>query len=251
MHKVLLVDDERWIRTSIRHVLEKTGLPLEIAMECGNGLEALDWLKGHEADLVLTDVRMPVMDGITFVRQLREQGKEQGIIVISGYDEFAYVQAALRCGVFDYLLKPVEVEDMAACLTKWLRSRTQEPPAEHRPAAGAADSSELSAVEQVIRYIRDRLPGDVTLQEAAARVHLNPSYLSQLFKQQMKVNFVDYVLALRMEEAKRLLVCTSLRISEIADRLGYADLSYFSNTFKRFTAQTPSEYRRERKEARV
>ncbi|TBL81718.1 response regulator transcription factor [Paenibacillus thalictri] len=242
MHSVLLIEDERWVRTAIKRTVERTGLPFQVAGECANGLEALDWLSGNKVDLIMADIRMPVMDGLTFVDRLRERGGQEAVVMISGHDDFAYVQHALRAGVFDYLLKPVEAEDMTKCLEKWMKMKAA---SETAPTASRVkDVHEMSPVEQVIRLIRERLPGDITLTEAAAAVHLNPSYLSQLFKQRMHQTFVEYVLQMRMDEAEQLLTHTSLRISEIAGRLGYADISYFSNTFKRLKGSSPSEFRK-------
>ncbi|MFE5322690.1 response regulator [Paenibacillus sp. NPDC056579] len=242
-YRILLIDDERWVRTSLKRVIEKTELPFTVVKEASHGLEGLDWLKEHEADLIITDVKMPVMEGLQFVREIRERSREQHIIVISGYDDFHYVQQALRSGVYDYLLKPVETEDMAQCLGKWMEREAQRRSMQAN-AAVPSDSAALSPVEQVIDYIRANLAGDLTLTEAAARVHLNPSYLSQLFKQQLNRNFVDFIVEARMDEAKRLLQVTSLRISEVADRVGYADVAYFSNTFKKWNGCTPTEFRK-------
>lgn len=242
MYTILLVDDEKWIRTSLKHCIERTGLPFSVIYECANGLEALDWLKENEVNLMITDVRMPVMDGLTLVRELYNANRSQEMIIVSGYDDFAFAQTAMRYHVRDYLLKPVGIEDMTACLHKvWERLKKQ-------PQATVTNKSrsvsELSSIEQVIQFIEKSMPRDVTLNEAAAKVHLNPSYLSQMFKQKTKVNFGDYVLNLRMEEAKRLLSQTSLRVTEISERLGYTDVSYFGNAFKRVTNLTPSQYRK-------
>lgn len=241
MNSILLVDDEKWVRIALKWTIEKTGLPLQVAHECSNGLEALDWLRHHSADLVLTDIRMPVMDGMTLVREIRQRCvNAQDIIIISVHDEFQFVQKALREGVRDYLLKPVEVEDMKACLAKWLARKTA---VQNQPQQAKPDSDVLSTVQKVLRYIETTPPGEITLAEAAKYVHMNACYLSQLFKQEMNINFVDYVTEARMKEAKRLLTTTSLRISEVADRLGYADVAYFSNIFKKTSCMTPSEYR--------
>ncbi|NOU93596.1 response regulator [Paenibacillus sp. LMG 31456] len=250
MYQVLLVDDERWVRTSLKRVLEKTELPFSVAKEASNGLEALDWLEDHEADLILTDVRMPVMEGLAFVQEVRKQDSGQQVILVSGYDDFQYVQQALRLGVIDYLLKPVEMEDMRRCLVKWMEHK-QAQQLDRTMAIKATNEDKLhkSSIEQVKEYIQAHLAGDITLTEAAARVHLNPSYLSQLFKQQLNRNFVDYIVEVRMEAAKRLLCCTSLRINEVADRVGYADVAYFSNTFKKWNGCTPSEFRKDQARA--
>lgn len=242
MYKVLLVEDERWVRVVLRKVLSETGLPFEIVKECTNGLEALDWLKGNEADLIFADFKMPVMDGIKFAEQLCHIDKKPPIIFISGHDEFQVVRSAMRCGVIDYLLKPVEIEDLQACLQKWIDSNNKQTVPEECFIPSGKDS--LSTIEQVIKIIRESQPCDVSLTEVASRVHMNPSYLSQYFKQQTGSRFVDYVVGIRMEEAKMLVVRTSLRISEIAERLGYSDIAYFSNTFKKLTGKTPLEFRK-------
>ncbi|MBD0379682.1 response regulator transcription factor [Paenibacillus sedimenti] len=251
MYKILLMDDERWVRTSVKKVIERTQLPFTVVHEAPNGLEALDWLKGNTVDLAITDVNMPVMDGLQFIRALSQLNLPIETIIFSGHDDFQYAQQAMRLGARDYLVKPVLVEDMAACLQRlanYLENKKKQSQLT-RTAVLTTDFTtepkELSAVEQVMAYVKDKLPGEVTLQEAAAKVHLNPSYLSHLFKQQTKINFIDYVMKQRMEEAKKLLSTTALSISNIADRLGYNDLSYFSNTFKKYVGQSPSEYRKE------
>ncbi|KRE36795.1 response regulator transcription factor [Paenibacillus sp. Soil522] len=245
MSSILLVDDERWVRTALRKVIERSGHPFQVVKECSNGLEALEWLENNTAHVIMTDVKMPVMDGITLVKQLQERKQQTEVVMISGYDDFPYLQFALRAQVVDYLLKPVEVDDMSSCL-ETIQGRLAKVDAA-KPLAAAADEDEQeSPIQQAVRYIHSVLPGDITLQEVAAKVHLNPSYLSQLFKQQMKINFIDYVLEHRMEKAKQFLSQTTLRVSEIAERVGYSDLAYFSNAYKRITGMTPSEYRKSR-----
>ncbi|MCY9691854.1 response regulator transcription factor [Paenibacillus alginolyticus] len=241
MYKVILVDDERWVRVVLRKAVEQTKLPFEIVQECANGLEAIDALQKHSADLVISDVKMPIMDGIALAEQMTQVSAN--LILVSGYDDFQLAQKAIRYGVKDYLLKPVEMEAMADCLGRWMQDRItksarrlEEPP--------LIETDALSAIEQVQQFISSNLSKDISLTDAAALVHLNPSYLSQLFKQQTGGKFVDYVIEMRMEEAKKLLIKTSLRVSEIAERLGYGDISYFSSTFKKLIGCSPLEYRK-------
>ncbi|MFX3631945.1 MAG: response regulator [Candidatus Pristimantibacillus sp.] len=242
MYKVLLVEDERWVRVVLREVLQQTGLPFHIVKECTNGLEAFDWLRNNEADLVMADVRMPVMDGLSFVEQIATLVNRPPVIFISGHDDFQTARKAMRCGVIDYLLKPVEIEEMTECLSKWMDDNRKR--AQVAEITGTEDTHHKSTIEQVIQIIRESQPCEVSLTEVAAKVHLNACYLSQYFKQQTGSKFVDYVVSVRMEEAKMLVVRTSLRISEIAERLGYNDIAYFSNTFKKSTGKTPLEFRK-------
>lgn len=242
MNSILLVDDERWVRTALRKTIEKTELPFQVAHEAVNGLDALDWLNHNRVDLVLTDVRMPVMDGLALMRHLRAEGELPAeVIVVSGHDDFHYAQQAIRLGAFDYLLKPVETEEMQRCLGGWMQRREQQ---QDKSDAALASWELLSPVEQVIRIVQAAMPGEITLKEAAEKVHLNACYLSQLFKQKTGQNFIDYVTGLRMKEAEKLLSHTHLRIYEIAERLGFSDISYFSNMFKKYCGQSPSEFRK-------
>lgn len=242
MKKILLVDDEKWVRTALKGSLNKLELPLKVIHECQNGLEALDWLKQNNIDLVLTDIRMPIMDGLSFVKELAKLKSEQDVIIISVHDEFSYIQEALRCGVTDYVLKPIEESDLKASLEKWL-DRVDRKKEDSKEMAEKSDLSS-STIDLVLDYINNTPLHQVTLKEAANHVHLNPSYLSQLFKKQFNKKFVDYLTEQKIQEGKRLLLNTSLRLSDIAERLGYSDLAYFSNNFKKITGFSPSEYRR-------
>lgn len=242
MKKILLVDDERWVRTALKWTINKLHLPIHVIHECGNGLDALDWIKHHDVDLVLTDIRMPIMDGLSFVKELESLKEKPDVIVISVHDEFQFVQKALRSGVFDYLLKPIEDDDLRVCLEKWLDKRKNE----IKNIDPSLDIEDLpsSTIDRVLAYIERTPLSQITLKDVANNVHMNPSYLSQLFKQQLNKKFVDYITELRIEEGKRLLVTTSLRMSEIAERVGYSDLAYFSNNFKKIAGCSPSDFRK-------
>lgn len=241
---VLVVEDERWVRVVLREVLKETGLPFQIVQECTNGLEALDWLQVNHADIVLADVKMPVMDGVSFIEQLSWTKNSPPVIFISGYDDFQAARKALRCGVIDYLMKPVEAEELGKTLSRWMLEQEQKRDLDQASdAVVSRGQGQGDVIERVLELIRER-PGHVSLAEIAAQVHMNASYLSQYFKQHTGQNFTDYVAILRMEEAKMLVSRTTLRISEIAVRLGYSDIAYFSSTFKKGTGKSPLDYRR-------
>jgi YesN/AraC family two-component response regulator len=242
MFDILLVDDERWVRTALKKTIEKTGLPFRVVHESTNGVEAMDWLADNKVSIIITDIRMPVMDGLAFMKQIRTRDKDTAIVIISGHDDFAYAQQAVRLGAFDYMLKPAETETVAMCLQDWLDRRNKA--LVNGPGTDLFDLNEISPIEQVTRYIDSMAVPKLKLTEAAAMLHLDPSYFSKLFKQRTQVNFSDYMTMKRMETAVRLLEETSLRISEIAERLGYADLAYFSNIFKKTMGRAPSEYRK-------
>ncbi|WP_455715485.1 response regulator transcription factor [Anaerosporobacter sp.] len=118
MNTLLIVEDEKLIRQGIKAMALRSGVPISMVMECKNGLEALEIIRGQEIDVVITDIRMPKMDGITLVKEIQTCNHVPLIVVVSGYDDFSYAVELLRHGVKDYLLKPIERTQLSEILTK-------------------------------------------------------------------------------------------------------------------------------------
>ena len=117
MNKVLIVEDEKMIRRGIVAMLNRAPIPINEIIECRNGEEALEILQKTKIDMMITDIRMPKMDGITLVKQLQDIPDKPAVLVVSGYDEFNYAVEALRNGVKDYLLKPIERDKFYKVIT--------------------------------------------------------------------------------------------------------------------------------------
>lgn len=118
MFNVLLVDDEREIRQGLRLKIDWQQLGLRIAGEAGNGREALEWLKTGDCDLIITDMRMPIMDGVELLEYCSRQYPRIRLIVLTGYDDFQYAHAAIKNRASDLLLKPVTRSELAGALSK-------------------------------------------------------------------------------------------------------------------------------------
>lgn len=118
MNSLLIVEDEKLIRQGIKSMVLRSGIPISMVMECKNGIEALEIIKNQVIDVVITDIRMPKMDGITLVKEINTCKHIPVIIVISGYDDFSYAVELLRYGVRDYLLKPIERGQLTNILAK-------------------------------------------------------------------------------------------------------------------------------------
>lgn len=112
MKTVLIVEDEKMIRQGIRAMIQRSGVPVEVIMECANGEMALDILRSQKVDVMFTDIRMPKMTGIELVQKVKELSEKPLIVAISGYADFAYAVEMLRMGAREYLLKPVEREKL-------------------------------------------------------------------------------------------------------------------------------------------
>ena len=118
MKTVLIVEDEKMIRQGIKTMIMRSGVPIEVIMECNNGEAAFEILKEQEIDVMFTDIRMPKMDGIELVQKMQECEHIPLTVAISGYDDFSSAVEMLRNGVREYILKPIEREKITEILKK-------------------------------------------------------------------------------------------------------------------------------------
>lgn len=117
-HNVLIVDDEQLIRQGLRARIEYLGIDVDEIFEADNGLMALGIQDEHPIDLVITDIRMPDMDGLELIQEMQKKNNQIKFIVLSGYAEFSYAETAIRLGVKAYLLKPVSNDDLKDAFDK-------------------------------------------------------------------------------------------------------------------------------------
>lgn len=149
-YQVLIADDEPIIREGIRDCIDWAALGMEVAAEAEDGEEALELVGQLRIDIMLVDMNMPFMDGIELIRRLREVRPECRCLIISGHDEFAYAQEAVRLGVEDYILKPVDAEQLHAALSR-LGQRLEE---ERKRAAYVEQAA--GQIERNIPLLRQR-----------------------------------------------------------------------------------------------
>lgn len=119
MKTVLIVEDEKMIRKGIKTMVQRSGVPVDVIIECNNGLMALEVVQNQDVDVVFTDIRMAKMDGIELVRQIQKLDNKPFIVAISGYDEFSYAVELMRMGVREYILKPVDRNNIKEILEKF------------------------------------------------------------------------------------------------------------------------------------
>ncbi len=118
MNTILIAEDEKLLRAGLKTMTQRSGVPVGTILEARDGLEALELLRSKKIDLLITDIRMPKMDGIELVSRLSELDDPPAVLVVSGYDDFSYAVEMMRNGVQDYLLKPVEREQFYQAVKK-------------------------------------------------------------------------------------------------------------------------------------
>ncbi|MCL6602060.1 MAG: response regulator [Paenibacillus sp.] len=251
---ILIVDDEPRTRQGIKQTLEVWAAGNYRIETANNGVEALERLQHETIHLLITDVRMPEVTGLDLIRSLHGNARRPQIVVISGYAEFQYVQQALQLGAVNYLLKPLDKKELLEVVEEALKREEEqqrhvklEKLVDHK-LAELDHSSNMSIggpVKDALEYLEQHLQEALTMADMAQRLHLNSSYFSVLFKEQVGLPFSEYLSRLRIQRAKELLVHTRLSVGEIAERVGYQTDKYFIKVFKTLEDLSPSRYRQQ------
>lgn len=399
MYRVFIVDDEPIICKGLRDTIEWDSLGLEISGEAHNGADALEMIKTIRPHIIITDIRMPVMDGIKLIKAIRELSLPVRIIILSGFSDYAFLKEAIRLGVDSYLLKPIDNDELISNLadlvstiekemlratqlqhgTEILRSNTlnrlvtnkigqsefeekaafleisltgerylcavcvaqnedsgiygygephlalaiqnicsallkgigfafidgknrvtlllcggseekmlaaassvlknvgkqvldyYEKPMtacigiivgtideiwksyacaterfdheKNAPESEQLDSTLNSTVERTLAYIAAHYHEALSLKQIANICDINTSYLGQVFKKVTGESFTNYVNKYRIEKAKHLLSNSSLKVYEVAQRVGFTDYHYFLKIYKKITGIIPTDLR--------
>ncbi|MEG1987587.1 MAG: response regulator [Oscillibacter sp.] len=118
LYRIMLVDDEAEVRQGIAQKIDWNALGFEIVADAENGRDALEKAENLELDLVLTDIKMPFMDGLTFGAELAKRKPNVKLMIFSGFDEFEYAKEAIKLNVVEYILKPVNAEELTGILRR-------------------------------------------------------------------------------------------------------------------------------------
>ena len=232
--KVIVADDEKLIARNIARRIEEGCEAFQVIAQAGTGLEALELAGQLMPDVVFSDIKMPEMDGIELIARLREQNPSALCVIVSGYSDFEYARAAIQNSAVDYLLKPVNPEELSALLKRMetmLMAREQ-------ALAPRREASAGEVVENVMLYLRQNYDQQIDFVSAP--------YLSKLFHDHAGTSPSRYLTDLRMQKAKKLLLDSQLSIKEIAARVGYPDPFHFSKSFKNAVGMSPAQFRDQR-----
>jgi two-component system response regulator YesN len=246
MYNILVVDDEFESRNTLCNCFPWSNLGFQVIAQAGNGAEALEILGRVKVDVVLCDIKMPVLSGIDLAQTLYRQKSKPFIIFLSGYRDFEYAQKALSFGVRYYIVKPARYEEIMntfQMLKQELDARSAPLPfSEYHEKNLDSSHFQEKVIELVKKYIMENY-AKASLDDAAKLVHMNSSYLSQLFKQKTGVNFSDFLIEVKMTKAAELLMDYHLKTYSVSEMVGYTNPKNFARTFKNFYGVNPRDYR--------
>jgi two-component system response regulator YesN len=258
-YRVLIADDEQLVIEGLLTNISWDRFDMDVCATALNGGAAYELALTHMPDIVITDIRMPVYSGLELIERVKRNSPKTIFIVYSGYSDFGYAKRSIELDVVYYLIKPSTIEEIEAALTKAVtkcsvleqlkqvvhESNRQQLAmgAEIGQGSNPSDVHTYRLMEKLKRYMQTHLVEDVSLVKLAEMVHMNPAYLSTLFKSRIGITITDFLLSVRMEHAKKLLTETNLKIWEVSNQSGYSDQRYFSSVFKKHFGLTAGEYR--------
>lgn len=233
--KVLIADDEPMIREGLSEVIMGFNLPLTIVGEAKNGLEALKLAKTLVPDIIITDICMPKLSGLDFIKELKESVQNIKVIIISGFNEFEYAREAIRLGVSAYLLKPIQEGELKQTLLKCMNMK--------EGYHGEKESYGDSLVDQCLKTLKEEFTDrnlDLTLM--SQKIAVNADYLSRKLKNETGLSFKEWITKLRIQKSLDLLKSKQYTICEVAEMVGYSNQHYFSTAFKNYMGYSPKHY---------
>lgn len=233
--RILIVDDEKIVRKGIVTILKKGISEAEIVGEASDGSDALNKTKQLSPSVVITDVKMPIIDGVELTRLIHDFDPTIKIIVLSGYDDYTYVRQCMKNGALDYLLKPIDKHEFLSLINLLSLDKAE------KSSAICTNPNEI--IDNAKNYIRKHYCDDISLTSVAKYVHLNPSYFSNLFRVKTGTNFSSYLNNVRISRAKQLLLNPNIKIYEICEEVGFSDSASFNRSFKRAEGISPSKFR--------
>lgn len=257
MLKLIIVEDEDIIRKGLVYTIDWLGMDCVVVADASDGVEGLAKILEHRPDIVITDIRMPRLDGFGMVEEARQHVEFRRIFLTS-YAEFEYARRALELKAADYLLKPVEEEKIRTVIKgiqeDHARRREKESLQEGSRGPGldfdyyiGLDTTENGYVSKAIREIRENYPQKISVETIAMEFGVSTSYLSRKFKEVTGHTFLDFLNIYRVQQAVALLRTNRYRVYEVSDRTGFSDYKHFCTVFKRYTSMSPTVFMKRRK----
>ena len=249
MIHTLIADDSKTELDVLLFLIQKNSLPLD-AVTASNGEEALEKLKKERFDLLITDIRMPFLDGLSLAREALQLYPYIKIVISSGYQDFSYAKTAISLGVKEYLLKPVNPEEFVELILQLAKQIEKEQLLRIPLQAAATENTSPRSLHDLVEYMTSELSGskpddsadsasaipgisdldssngkirficdyisshyneDLSLEGLADMIYIHPDYLSRMFKRETGMNLNRYIKTIRMNKA-----CQLLENSQIA-----------------------------------
>jgi len=255
LYKILIVEDEDLIRKGLVYVFNWLEHDCVVIGEAANGEEALRFIEKSKPDIIVTDIKMPIMDGLELLDNIKHMGIET--VIISGYADFEYAKRAIHFDVSDYLLKPIDhkqlgqiIDELTAKIKKNLVSDMVSEKIKSIEDLRLFDvefyysNSNFKSryTKKVLEFIKENYSRKISIDYIANKLEVSSAYLSKLFKSDAEYTFNDFLNRYRIQKALDYMLESDMKIYQIAEVVGYSEYKYFSQVFKNYLGYSPSDF---------
>lgn len=253
--RILLIDDEIVALNALKKRVDWVKYGFTEVWTAQDAASAKELLCKDTVDLMLCDIEMPGENGLSLVEYVKQTYPATECIMVTCHADFNYIKKSMRFGVKDYILKPIDYEELEGLLIQFaedhqrqqnreklgkLVEKTQELKKDTGESEGDSNEERLKIVKE---YIEEHIQEKISVGDLANLIHINEQHLMRIFKRETGQSVVEYITERRIIIASNLLKDTNHTINFIADCVGCENYSYFTKLFKRFTGFTPREYR--------
>jgi len=240
MKSVFIVEDEPALLRELKETFPWRREGCRVIGTSGTLDGAQRFLRNNPADILITDIKLPDGNGLDLITT----GSTRTAIVITGYQDVAFAQRALRAGAVDFLMKPIDDEELCTAVRQAvLRCSDPTPRGPAVPIKRGTPVRNPIALK-ALAFIRNNYQSGVSLSEAAEQLNITESHLASVFKAETGITFVQALTAYRMNVASTLLQDYRYNVAEVAEMCGYHDAAYFSKVFRRHHDISPGAFRK-------
>lgn len=241
---VILIDDEAVAVNALKRRVDWQKYGVEQVFVAYSMEQAQRIFQSETVDVMLSDIEMPQGSGLELFEWVKAYYPAVECVYITCHPEFEYMRKAMQLGSADYILKPIDYEELDAVLTQLAeRVRRRPPRPAPQPPAPPREGGRRDVIDTVKDYVRDHIGEDIYIADIAGQVYLNEQYLMRTFKKATGMSILEYITEQRLKLARELLTATDMPIWQVADGVGYGNYSYFTKIFKRETGLAPQAYR--------
>ncbi len=235
---IVIIDDEPWISIDLSENINWSELGYTIINSLYDPILALKYICEMNPDVVIIDINMPSLNGLNLIKKAKENGCSSLFVILTAYRDFSFAQEALRLNVQDYIVKPINPDEIIRLFTKLKNTLPS-----NETGGEPSFDTEANKFHEILEFINQNLHQKLTLQMIGDTFFVNRNYICALFRKELNCTFSQYLTDLRLKKAKALLVHKNYTITDISIQCGFNDEFYFNKVFKKAEGITPGLYR--------
>lgn len=258
MYKVVIVDDEPIIVEGLSKSIPWSKWECEVVGTAYSGEDGMKLINEVHPDILFSDICMSGMNGLSMIAGVKSQNPDMEITILTGYRDFDYAQQAIQIGVTRFLLKPSKMDELEEAVEKMtadLNLRKQRNSS--KKLSGGPDREDIGEdsentvdspagsfiVNNALHYMEEHYMNKLKLADVAEQCFVSQWHLSKLLNRYQEQSFSDILNNIRIERAKEMLKDPTLRIGDVAEKVGFMDMAHFSRVFKKQVGVSANEYR--------